>query len=1148
MAERNSLKEYYVNIMKLYNNAVNILTAINQSMVSSSSEVTVTVADTDDATTTVRLPSFLYLENKVEQLDNKLTNLFNIPESGEAWFDNTSNMSKLNLIRSNTAPITPTFDNTLKAYSIDNSILKDMVCPKVHLKVNVTNLTNNIDKMYMKKIVFLNADLYSSIKSMNISSYDDYKSALYNFTKGVEYEEYDSVLNLPIRTDLYISQFNINSVEETYTDKTSAKICYKLNLNTIHYYSQEDSTIEFTLKPGDFICLGNEYVKYKVLSVDVSKNQIIIEEQYGHVALCSIENNSEMVLQIYNNGYDSFHYVQVPLEENQYIAIFLGTIFNNVRSVLSDAILVDLSSIPMCDEYGNQIKENGKNLTYLDYYNKYCKNVGDLVSSLAEVTYPQIGNCTSEQLQELQNGIAIRQLVTESISNNGILKVVPINKHLIDDVATQDIINLHAQKNEIDAQLLTLTDNISQVYSTLINTDFSQEVYITQEQLQSQLQQYYTQRTTLTKQFDSLVDAINEKNADNTLANANTKYRIRGVSNIDALEKYIHDTISDKYQIDLIGLEVEYKYKSTTKDTTSVTVIDKSTFSDWNRLNNIDRQRHLVFDALGAVSIDFTKYDTSDNIIKWNQIDIPIRQGEDVIVRVRYKFNVGQPFINVYSPWSDEITVVFPSEYEDNVELTSILKDNKDDTVSAKFSEKLINDGYQEHINNSLTVNSQKFYHMPENIYSGFNTSENNMLSLKDKLNMIDKDLTDYKTAIDRESNSKYEVYVTIDKSNIKMSSSATNSIDIYNTNHINDTFIKKNLNIVIKNTGEIPLRLYSIFPGQTDVPLLISDIKWYNEEIGNYERVPLFVNDKIRPQVLGQCIYFRQYNPYTGKSLYYHSDKQDDSDTSILSDKNNSKNKKLTFNADPKDYMAKDNTQLTLGYRNRVAKTTAGTTGYITWGFFDTSNNIESALKLDNIITYSNINDISNFYYINNEKDKYTTNYYNRYEDIYGLSKNARPNNDNTYDASYYTQLDNETSLSQFLSNNTNEYFNDTDSFRGAFLYVNLESIDNILTDGGEKDYIEIGVGKSLTIPVVFECYMPISYSNIKKSDNMKQKTYIERTLMFDIRESLVRNPDHYIIKFVGHSDNTLTGQTYSDIPNLTSLEDAITNNINEN
>lgn len=90
---------------------------------------------------------------------------------------------------------------------------------------------------------------------------------------------------------------------------------------------------------------------------------------------------------------------------------------------------------------------------------------------------------------------------------------------------------------------------------------------------------------------------------------------------------------------------------------------------------------------------------------------------------------------------------------------------------------------------------------------------------------MIDKDLTDYKTAIDRESNSKYEVYVTIDKSNIKMSSSATNSIDIYNTNHINDTFIKKNLNIVIKNTGEIPLRLYSIFPGQTDVPLLISDI-----------------------------------------------------------------------------------------------------------------------------------------------------------------------------------------------------------------------------------------------------------------------------------------------------------------------------------
>ena len=53
---------------------------------------------------------------------------------------------------------------------------------------------------------------------------------------------------------------------------------------------------------------------------------------------------------------------------------------------------------------------------------------------------------------------------------------------------------------------------------------------------------------------------------------------------------------------------------------------------------------------------------------------------------------------------------------------------------SAKFIKTLINDGYEEHVTNKIVDNSQVFYHMPENIYSGFNTAENNLISLKDKL------------------------------------------------------------------------------------------------------------------------------------------------------------------------------------------------------------------------------------------------------------------------------------------------------------------------------------------------------------------------------------------------------------------------------
>ena len=60
-----------------------------------------------------------------EQLDNIISNLFTIPKSGEAWFEKTSNMYKLSLVKSNNAPVIPIIDNVDKlGFNIkDNNIL-----------------------------------------------------------------------------------------------------------------------------------------------------------------------------------------------------------------------------------------------------------------------------------------------------------------------------------------------------------------------------------------------------------------------------------------------------------------------------------------------------------------------------------------------------------------------------------------------------------------------------------------------------------------------------------------------------------------------------------------------------------------------------------------------------------------------------------------------------------------------------------------------------------------------------------------------------------------------------------------------------------------------------------------------------------------
>ena len=72
----NSLKEYYVKLLEMYNNALSMINAMNQALSTSSSEVSVTLVSGDDTETTLRIPSMLYLENKVEQLQNNFESLF----------------------------------------------------------------------------------------------------------------------------------------------------------------------------------------------------------------------------------------------------------------------------------------------------------------------------------------------------------------------------------------------------------------------------------------------------------------------------------------------------------------------------------------------------------------------------------------------------------------------------------------------------------------------------------------------------------------------------------------------------------------------------------------------------------------------------------------------------------------------------------------------------------------------------------------------------------------------------------------------------------------------------------------------------------------------------------------------------------------
>lgn len=1130
MITNNSLREYYVKLQGMYTQCYDMLKAINQSLSTRASEISLKIQNAEGELETVRIPSFLYLENKLEDLDSSFSSIVSLPKSGEAWIENSDNLYKLKMIKAGVAPSAPsisTSSQNIVALYKDNNFLRDLVSPKTYLKIDLGNLSDTADSVLMKKYIINTTSLYQALNGIN--TYNDFVAALYGYSKGNDYDEYESTLDVPVKRDRYTSHFNILNVSEPWQETTASKLSYKITVDSLEYQDSEDSSISYSLKPGDVLCINGESTTWKVKSVNAEDMSVIIEEIGGHTVLQTTQANSSMVLSVYDTDFSSYHYVEVPLEENQYICVFLATVENGVRSEWSAPLLVDLNSIYIKDNGGNFILDSyGNKMTYIEYYKKYCTNIGDLILGITETAYPQISNFTPTELSELQTSQTMQTAVSDTFDESNILQVVPINKHLTDDVTNDEIKKLHTSKNDFNQQISTLQTKINEVYNKLTTTDFSKETTTTQSVLKAELQSYYTERNSLQKQLSSIIDQINTKATDLKVTGNQVKYRVRGVTVIDDLQSIIDSIVSN---VDIIGCDVEYKYKSTTKDTTSINVINSSTFTDWNRLDNIDRQRELKFNSTNtSFSIDFTDYNTTSNIIKWNQIDIPIQQGEDVIIRLRYKLSIGQPFMDIFTPWSDEKTVVFPEQYTEDVDLTTILDQNTNDTVTSAFNKTLLDEGYAEHVQDKVVSSDQTFFHTPENIYSGFNTAENKMISLKDKLNDMNGQIETWRTLLDNESNSKFEVWLTYDDYSIMLSSNSKNVINIYNTDHLLDIFIKKKINIVIKNTGDVRLNLYSIFPGSTDTALLNCNIDSYKEQIVNYERIPLMINNTPKAQMLGQWVYFRDNSAWTGNSIYYSTINQDQSDKDAVSN-----GRLLHYTLKPSDYMFDDNRQVMLGYRERQGTShyvnTSSTTS-LKWKSLtlisDETLSLSNTGVNNNSLTTSSESNSSIYDIISKSRPEwylYTgtagdNNWLMRFEDIVGFANSA-----DSEDKGKKAYLDDTTTFSDFTANylNIKNFTSNSSSFVGGFLYPDIESSEYLLTEGKEKSSKYIEVGESLTIPLSFEYYV----------DSTKKK--IVKSIYFDLRNSLVRDPLHYMVEIVGNYDYSNNGNVYVAESNYT-------------
>lgn len=188
----------------------------------------------------------------------------------------------------------------------------------------------------------------------------------------------------------------------------------------------------------------------------------------------------------------------------------------------------------------------------------------------------------------------------------------------------------------------------------------------------------------------------------------------------------------------------------------------------------------------------------------------------------------------------------------------------------------------------------------------------------------------------------------------------------------------------------------------------------------------------------------------------------------------------------------------------------------------------ISYAVNNNNTNVFNYYNSIYSSYITNSENSNNTTylnnNYILKFEDIVLHNNN------------YQIKLDENTNINDFI-NTANKagikplIFGNITDYNGAFLYPDIDTLQQVQITDNNKDYNIIRPGESISIPITFEFY--ISYNNSNSS--------ISKSLIFYIKDSKYNDPKYYEIEITGNNSLNNANSIYTSVDNFV-LSDSLT------
>lgn len=768
MANTNSYAE---NLRKLAENTteiLNIANGLNEAMIGNESEVNIT----DD----ISIPSFNNIVKRVERVENtisKFTQGRGVVEVEDGTFRKikTSPISRPPEVIENLS-----FSNQ---FNIDpNWFFENLQYPRCIVKLDLTGkIDDSSDRVYVNRIIIDSSkpeyiDFYNgNILNQNLN----YTSLIALLeSNNIAYREDKDEVKLPLTYERHYGNFAILSTSLIRDSKNNVnRLWYTLDSLSYSYVNEDgvETSTGNLLTVGDQVRFNNSL--YTIAEVNQAQNQVRLEYSIGFETLGAGD-----VLEYYEAPFSS-KVINIGIGIDEIEIIYVKGINEEYNLVSKDW------SEPITFISNELVFENNDQVNFENYY---AANVADF------------GKSWIAQIKEGQIFAYNGHTPSVPVLNADNLQVVQINTQL-DATLDKDSYNC------LTTEIAQTKSNISAVRNTISsNKDLLIQSTSTDDRtnIQNLINSDTETLNSLTTQYNSLVEELNTLLTEAGAINYSPKYHIRGFFPIPG------SSMGEQ----VIGFDVMYRYLHTDETgvklntyeyTDADNIIQTGIFTDWNVAESALLEK--VYDSDADKFIWKNESTADGSKININQIDIPIRSGEKVEIKVRSISEAGYPSNPLKSDWSNSIIISFPDNLASNDNVTTILDTVKDDMTAVVLQQTMSAAGVYTHLsdgNSTYKHNSKNISYTDSATDSSGNTSLTEM-SVQDKLDaltrMFDLRLSEvidnYTARIAALENANVGLQTVISNLEKRIETTETNLSAESTTNRQQATSISTNSNII---------------------------------------------------------------------------------------------------------------------------------------------------------------------------------------------------------------------------------------------------------------------------------------------------------------------------------------------------------------